>query len=244
MNRVLIAMPAFNESNIIRDVIEDYLNLELDNFKIEILIVDDCSTDNTFEILMNMQQKFPTNIYIFKNPRNQGHGPTYCNALQLAIDKKPEIIFGCDGDGPISASDIAYILESCNNFEVIEISRKNRIEPLFRKIVSQVTRMIVLLKTGSWPEDANTPLRVFRPEILQEMIHLVRESKVPNLLISILTRKRRYLLETFQIDVLERKVNQQGTMWGESLLPRNLPNFRFIKFSVSALKEVIKFDKK
>ena len=240
MKRAVIAMPVFNESEIIEAVINDYLSIE-SAFQIEVVIVDDSSTDETFELLRELVSRFPGRLHVSRNLTNLGHGPTFCNALEYALLQNPHIVISCDGDGPISKEDLSELLKIDDGYEVLEIVRRNRVEPLFRKIVSYVTRVLVFLKCGSFPLDANTPLRIYRAPQLIELLPYVKGSKVPNLLLSILIRSNRLELLHSQINVKERKLNQTGTMWGKSLVPRSLPNLKFLKFAAASLVEVVKF---
>ncbi len=233
-------MPVFNESKIIEDVVTDYLSIE-SAFQIEVVIVDDSSTDPTYEILRELESQFPGRLHLTRNSTNLGHGPTFCNALELSLTLNPHIVISCDGDGPMSKEDLSELLEISYSYEVLEIVRRNRSEPLFRKLVSFFTRVIVFLKCGSFPLDANTPLRIYRTQQLKELLPHVKDSQVPNLLLSILIRKRRFNLLCSRINVKERKLNQPGTMWGKSLLPRSLPNSKFLKFAATSLIEVVKF---
>lgn len=236
-------MPVFNESSIIKKVVSEYMEIGK-NVKIQLLLVDDKSTDGTYEILKDLAEAHPDELYVHQNEINQGHGITLCRALKLGLELNPRLIASCDGDGPISGEDLREILETRTVFDIVEISRKNRVEPFFRKATSQFTRFLVLLKSGRMPADANTPLRIYQPHVLAKLLPKVATSKVPNILFSILARRGKFSIVNQQIDVIERKLNQTGTMWGKGITPRNLPNARFVKFTIKSLMEVLKFDEK
>ena len=243
MKKAVIAMPVYNESEIIEAVVTDYLNVE-SSFQIEVVVVDDYSTDETFELLRKLESQFHGRLHISRNLTNLGHGPTFCNALELSLLQNPYIVISCDGDGPISKEDLSELLNVGVKYEVLEIVRKNRVEPQFRKLVSFITRVIVFLKCGSFPLDANTPLRIYRAPQLIELLPYIKGSKVPNLLLSIMIRKNGLELMHSRINVKERKLNQIGTMWGKSLMPRSLPNLKFLKFAAASLVEVLKFQQR
>ncbi len=243
MTKVVLAMPVFNESSIIRSVVSEYIKIA-EYVKIELVLVDDKSTDGSYEILKELATNHPSELSVYQNETNQGHGKTLCRALKLGLEKKPALIASCDGDGPISGADLLKILEGLTSFDILEISRKNRVEPLFRKVTTQLTRILVLLKSGKTPTDANTPLRIYEPYILAELLPRVSGSRVPNLLFSILARRRGLTITNRQIVVVERKLNQTGTMWGKGITPRNLPNARFIKFAMMSFIEVLRFNEK
>jgi glycosyltransferase involved in cell wall biosynthesis len=236
-------MPVFNESEIIQEVVRDFLQ-DQSKHKLELVIVDDKSTDETYKRIVEVSHEFPGRIHIFQNEQNLGHGPSFTRALKIGLEMNPDLIVSCDGDGPIAGSDLFKLFDIKPDYDILEISRQKRVEPLFRKVTTQATRMLVFVKSKRIPVDANTPIRVYMPQILNQILPKVDGTKVPNLLISIISRNRRFNLMSTQVTVFERKLNQPGTMWGQGLKPRRLPNSRFIKFSFSALMEVLRFNEK
>lgn len=65
---VSVIMSVYNDANRVKNSIESILNQSYSN--IELLIVDDCSTDNSFDICKNYQNE--NNVKIFKNNKNIG----------------------------------------------------------------------------------------------------------------------------------------------------------------------------
>ena len=57
--RVSVLIPAWNESKVIRRTVESILRYPYD-FEVEIVIVDDGSTDNTWEILQQLDAEYPS----------------------------------------------------------------------------------------------------------------------------------------------------------------------------------------
>ena len=57
--RVSVLIPAWNESKVIRRTVESILRYHYD-FEVEIVIVDDGSTDNTWEILQELDAEYPS----------------------------------------------------------------------------------------------------------------------------------------------------------------------------------------
>lgn len=71
MSLISVVICAHNEEKYIERCIRSVLNQNFD-FKFEIIIVDDCSEDNTWKILNNFKNK----ITIIKNSKNLGIGAT------------------------------------------------------------------------------------------------------------------------------------------------------------------------
>ena len=79
-NLVSVVMSAFNSERTIAESIESILNQSYQNF--EFLIIDDCSTDKTSEIIESYQKKNNT-IKLIKNKTNLG----LTKSLNILIEK-------------------------------------------------------------------------------------------------------------------------------------------------------------
>ena len=67
---VSVFMPAYNQQEFIAAAIESVIKQDYDN--IELIIGDDCSTDNTWEIIQKYQEKYPAIVKPFRNDENVG----------------------------------------------------------------------------------------------------------------------------------------------------------------------------
>ena len=67
--KISVIMSVYNDSFRVQKSIESILNQKFDNF--EFLILDDGSTDNTFQVLSGYK-KNDTRVKIFKNKKNFG----------------------------------------------------------------------------------------------------------------------------------------------------------------------------
>jgi glycosyltransferase involved in cell wall biosynthesis len=91
--KISVALITYNGSKYIKEQIDSILNQEL--AVNEIIIFDDCSTDNTWEILNEYQRNYPSIISIHQNEKTLGY---YIN-IQKAIQKcNYEIICIADQD--------------------------------------------------------------------------------------------------------------------------------------------------
>jgi dolichol-phosphate mannosyltransferase len=70
--RVSIIVPVYNEEKTVKTVLEELSQVPLD---MEVIIVDDASTDHTWEILQELRQQAPFNAYHYtRHELNQGKG--------------------------------------------------------------------------------------------------------------------------------------------------------------------------
>lgn len=68
MKKISIAIICYNQEKFIKDTIENCLNQTYKN--IEICISDDCSTDNTYNIILDYKKKYPNIIKCFQQKEN------------------------------------------------------------------------------------------------------------------------------------------------------------------------------
>lgn len=72
MKRLSIVIPVYNEKDLVIDVLKKVRSLKIDKTDIEIIVVDDCSTDGTRDILKKKGIKYVDKILY--HDENQGKG--------------------------------------------------------------------------------------------------------------------------------------------------------------------------
>ena len=92
--KVSIICTNFNKGDWVREAIDSFLNQET-NFDFEIIIIDDASTDHSYEIIQEYQNKFPEKVRTFRNEVNLGITRTWKKVCQEA---KGQYIARCDSD--------------------------------------------------------------------------------------------------------------------------------------------------
>ncbi len=92
---VSVIMTTYNHSRFIAQAIDSVLSQKT-NFPIELIIGEDCSTDNTRQICLDYQQKDPTIIRLFLPEENVGFLRNYGQLLKLCRGKYIAIISGDD----------------------------------------------------------------------------------------------------------------------------------------------------
>lgn len=86
-NQVLsIIIPAYNEAKTIEQILDKVRSVQLiQEIGKEIIVVNDCSKDNTEEVILNYQAKYPEyNLKYFKHEKNQGKGAALRTGIQQA----------------------------------------------------------------------------------------------------------------------------------------------------------------
>jgi len=79
---VSILIPSYNHAEYVAETI--YSIWKQPYPQIEIVVVDDCSTDNSVEILQSLQNRSPVPMRLYKNEQNSGPRATVSRALELS----------------------------------------------------------------------------------------------------------------------------------------------------------------
>lgn len=85
ISRLSIIIPVYNEGNTIHHILDKIKAVDLINYiEKEIIIINDCSTDNTNESIIKYKEENPSlNIQYYKHEKNKGKGA----ALHTGIEK-------------------------------------------------------------------------------------------------------------------------------------------------------------
>ena len=230
MTRVAVVMPAWNEEEGIAEFIRE-LDSALGRHDAVFIVIDDASTDAT---VLRLEELMASGVRIEyqTNPENSGHGVSTVRALELGLAKNPDRVVSLDGDGQFLGCDVLRTLEASlvEDTDVVEGVRTDRGEPLYRRMTSLGTRCLVWMRSGKWPADANTPLRVYKPDALQALLDIVPSGNLtPNLMISVVTRRRNLRLVEVPVRSIPRRgTSSIGSTWGSA--PLQLPSRRFLIF--------------
>ena len=82
--KLTILMPVYNERTVVERCISQVLVAPIpENMERELVIVDDCSTDGTWEILRRLAENYPQ-IRLFRHEKNSGKGAAVRSAIQHA----------------------------------------------------------------------------------------------------------------------------------------------------------------
>ncbi len=95
--KVSILIPVYNRKNLIEETIKSALNQTYKN--VEIIIVDNKSTDGTYEILKKYAEKYE-NIKLYRNKENIGPVRNWMKCIEYATGKYGKILWSDDMIAP------------------------------------------------------------------------------------------------------------------------------------------------
>lgn len=162
--KLIVIIPAYNEEKTIGKVIQEIPKTIEGIDEIKILVVDDGSTDNTFQ-----EAKANGADYIFRHKQNLGLAVAFRNGLEKALKEGAEIIVNIDADLQYNAKEIPKLVAPIlqQKADVVLTDRKVlKLDhmPLGKKYGNWIATLVTRLVSGYPIQDAQSGLRAFSRE--------------------------------------------------------------------------------
>lgn len=120
MKKALIIIPTYNEADNIVNIINALQAIKYDGVEIEILVVDDNSTDGTANLVKGLGS---SRVHIIERPGKMGLGTAYIRGFKFAIENNYDYVFEMDADFSHDPKSIPDFLDKINEFDLIIGSR-------------------------------------------------------------------------------------------------------------------------
>ena len=167
--RLSVVMPVYNERATVREVIGRVLAVPID---IELLCIDDGSSDGSREILAELQQKHPQ-IRALLQPRNMGKGAALRRGIQEATG---DFVIIQDADLEYDPSEYPQLLEPLiqGRADVVFGSRflgggPHRVLYFWHSVGNWILTLLSNCFTNINLSDMETCYKVFRREVIQSI---------------------------------------------------------------------------
>ena len=82
--KLSIVIPCYNEDKTLNECVKRMLEIADENLSLEIIIVDDCSNDNSFAIAKDLERSHPE-IKVLRHEKNSGKGAALRSGFKAAI---------------------------------------------------------------------------------------------------------------------------------------------------------------
>ena len=202
-DKLYIVIPAYNESENIADVVNDWYPVveKYGGEGSKLVIIDDGSKDNTYEIMKDLASTRPLMEAVTKP--NGGHGATVLYGYNYALESGADYIFQTDSDGQTLSSEFGSFWEQREQYDMVIGHRNKREDGFARKIVTKVLKFVIWLCFGVSITDANTPFRLMKSGTLSKYIKLIpKDYNLSNVIVSVLYAKKgcavKYIPITFR----------------------------------------------
>lgn len=166
-DRVLIAIPCFNEVESLRHSVIDILKVKASMSKTDLIIIDDGSTDNSIESISDL------GVLVLRHPTNIGLGESFKSAMEFMLCEGYDYLITIDADGQFLSSEIPAILSRIkeSNWGLVTGSRfltESNVEnmPKARIIGNKLYVAILQTLSGTKISDVSCGFRAYSRDAL------------------------------------------------------------------------------
>lgn len=192
MDKLFIVIPAYNEEENIRQVIDDWypvIEAHNGNGESRLVIIDDGSKDSTYKIMQEYAKDRP--LFCPLTKPNGGHGATVLYGYHYALKQGADYIFQTDSDGQTLPSEFEAFWEQRSGYDMVIGWRKGREDGASRVFTTKVLKLVIKVCFGVTVTDANTPFRLMKASTLKEQIKLVpKDFNLSNVIITVIYTKK------------------------------------------------------
>ncbi|HYU80225.1 MAG TPA: glycosyltransferase family 2 protein [Vicinamibacterales bacterium] len=163
-----IVIPVLNESPNIAALYDEVVSaLERSGRTFEIIIIDDGSTDDTFERLAHLQSRDPR-LRVIRFRRNFGQTAAFAAGFAYA---RGRLVVTMDGDRQNDPADIARMAAlSDEGYDIVCGWRRDRKDTFVtRRVPSILANKLISWATGVDLHDYGCSLKVFRAEVVKPL---------------------------------------------------------------------------
>ncbi|MBU4311298.1 MAG: glycosyltransferase family 2 protein [Candidatus Omnitrophica bacterium] len=128
----------------------------------EVIVVDDCSSDNSPIVLEELKSKYQ-NLKVIKHSANTGYG----GALKAGFSNaKKEFVFYTDGDAQYRVSDLEKLVPLMNeDIDIVNGYKMNRCDPFYRIIIGKAYNLLMKVVFGIKIKDVDCDFRLMRRKV-------------------------------------------------------------------------------
>ncbi len=170
---VSILMPICDERDVIEHVIQEWHHDVIQYLPPgSEMVFDDCSADGTYELLLEMQKKYPY-IVVYRS-KKEGF---FKSAQRLYTLAKCPLVFFTDSDGQYVPREFWKIAANIHAYDICHGMKATRKDPFYRVAASGAFNMIFRVLFFSKLRDVNSAFRLMHKSLSDEIAPKVKHMK-------------------------------------------------------------------
>ncbi len=166
MKSISVFFPAYNDEGTIAKIVSDadsVLNSIIKDY--EILIIDDCSPDNTGKIADKLA-KSNKKIKVIHHEKNKGIGGVLVSGYKNA---KKDYVFYTDGDAQYDIKEIEKLIKYIPQSDIVIGYRKKRADPFIRKLTSKVYNILIRVLFNLKVKDVDCSFKLIKKSLIDQI---------------------------------------------------------------------------
>jgi len=165
---ISVIIPVYNEEENLRELGERLMRtLTAMGRSFEIILVDDGSSDRSWEILTELHDQYPQNLRALQFNRNFGQHQAIFAGFQAA---RGRVMITLDADLQNPPEEIPRLVAKIEEgYDTVGGWRENRRDSLFRRLPSHLVNVVMSKVTGVRLRDYGCMLRAYRREVIDSI---------------------------------------------------------------------------
>ncbi len=204
-----IVMPVYNEERALPGVLDEAIaSLATAPYRLEILLVDDASTDRSLELLQDYERRHPGVVRILRHEMNRGMMAAFETLYNSA---RGQYVFLNASDGQWKTAECLRFLDLRDRYDIVVGRRRAKNYTLWRKVVSGTFNLLPLILFGVRTYDAGS-IKLFRADVLR--IPLISRSPFREAERIIRANRRGYRVGAIEVEHHDRRGGRAtGARW-------------------------------
>jgi glycosyltransferase involved in cell wall biosynthesis len=163
-----VVIPLLDEEESIRPLYSSLSDvLEELGKEYEVILIDDGSQDNSFNILESLHEENPQHISVIQFRRNFGKTAALTAGFKQA---RGDVIITMDADLQDDPAEIPDLLARLDeDYDLVAAWRYERQDPLSKTLPSRIANLAVSVMTGLRLHDLNCGFKAYRREVVQDL---------------------------------------------------------------------------
>lgn len=168
--KLIIQIPCFNEARTLPDVLRDLPETVSGFDSVEILVIDDGSTDGTADLARQRGAD-----HVIRLPENRGLATAFGRGLQECLKRGADVIVNTDGDNQYRAEDIPELVQPILEGKADMVIGDRRIATIrhfsaLKKRLQKMGSWVVRWASGTGVPDATSGFRALSREAAMQLV--------------------------------------------------------------------------
>lgn len=202
-----IFFPFWNEEKNVRNVVEDAIPVARDIAREwEIIVIDDGSSDRTYEIGKELAKEYK-NVRVISHSPNRGYGAALREGF---VNSKYKYIVFTDGDRQFDFSQVTRFIENIRGADVVIGYRKKRQDNWIRHILMNMLKLWDYIFFRFYFRDIDCGFKMFKREAVDAIMPLRSEGAMVTTEILAKAKKKGLKIKEVEVDHFPRKFGDQS----------------------------------
>jgi len=240
--KLSIVIPAYNEEKTLEELVLRVVELQLlENFEKEIIIMNGGSKDRTWEIMQNLQSKYPE-IQAFQNEKNMGKSQTVRNGL---LKTTGDFVVIQDADLEYEPKEINDLLslavdENCDAVYGNRFGKHNKViyyqHYYGNKFLSAFSNLFTYPRLKTWIPDMEVCYKLIKGDIIRDIAKNIESKSIFGMEPEITAKLARYKVDGkhLKFGIVPISYYPRSVAEGKKIQP--------IRDGLKALKEVLVYN--